>query len=173
MDPAATCSFGVAYRRSAAVAMALLCVAAPASAGVYKCQGDDGRPIYQEAPCPKGRELRDFDKDPPTLTVLPIAPPGTAKRPPAPPLPEGKRWITDARAKRSTATGNPAERKFLAPGINEGEVVARVGPPDIRSSSGRKTARWTYMPTPEDPHTVTTLKFEHGRLIEVERKIVR
>ena len=28
---------------------------------------------------------------------------------------------------------------------------------------GRKTARWTYLPAPEDPATITTLTFENGR----------
>jgi hypothetical protein len=127
-----------------ALAALLLGIAVPAGANVYKCEGDDGRPVYQEAPCPKGKELRDFASDPPTLTVLPIAPPGTAKRPKAAPMPEGKRRIVDARARKNGAPGNPAagaatadkaaERKFLAPGIGEGEVVARVGPPNGRSS---------------------------------------
>ena len=39
--------------------------------------------------------------------------------------------------------------------------------------SGRKIARWTYLPVPEDAHTLTTLTFEHGRLVEVERKVVK
>ena len=67
---------------------------------------------------------------------------------------------------------NAAERKFLVPGIGEGEVVARIGRPDMSSGAGRKTMRWTYLPAPEDPQTVTTLTFELGRLIEVERKVV-
>ena len=67
----------------------------------------------------------------------------------------------------------PAERKFLLPGIGEGEVVARVGRPDMSTGAGRKTVRWTYLPAPEDPQTITTLTFELGRLIQVERKVVR
>ena len=58
------------------------------------------------------------------------------------------------------------------PGIGEGEVVARVGRPDMSSGNGRKTVRWTYLPVPEDPGTITTLTFELGRLVQVERKVI-
>ena len=58
------------------------------------------------------------------------------------------------------------------PGIGEGEVIARIGRPDVSSGAGRKTMRWTYLPAPEDPQTVTTLTFELGRLVQVERKVV-
>jgi hypothetical protein len=58
------------------------------------------------------------------------------------------------------------------PGIGEGEVVARIGRPDISTSGGRKTVRWTYLPVPDDPGTITTLTFELGRLVEVARKVI-
>jgi hypothetical protein len=87
---------------------------------------------------------------------------------------------TSAQASKATKSrkddargGNPAERKFLVPGIGEGEVVARIGRPDMSSGAGRKTIRWTYLPVPEDPGTITTLTFELGRLVEVERKVIR
>ena len=71
------------------------------------------------------------------------------------------------RKSRKTAerSGNAAERKFLVPGIGEGEVVARIGRPDMSTGAGRKTVRWTYLPVPEDPATITTLTFELGRLV--------
>jgi hypothetical protein len=163
------------------VALRLLALAAfaaaaiPASATVYKCAGDDGAPIYQDGPCKPGKELRDFDKDPPTVSVMPLGPaPGTTTRqtlspPPIPP----KAKIT-AKSKSAVPNGNPADRKFLAPGISEAEVVTRIGPPDMKSGgNGRKIARWSYLPAPEDPGTITTLTFEHGRLVEVERKVVK
>jgi hypothetical protein len=79
-----------------------------------------------------------------------------------------------AKSKSAVPKGNPADRKFLAPGINEAEVVTRIGPPDMKSGgNGRKIARWSYLPAPEDPGTITTLTFEHGRLVEVERKVVK
>jgi hypothetical protein len=147
--------------------------AAPALASVYKCARDDGSAIYQEDPCPEGRELRDFDRDPPTVSVVPFRiVPGDGTR-------NGESRTSSARPasehksrKSAERKGNAAERKFLVPGIGEGEVVARIGRPDMSSGAGRKTMRWTYLPAPEDPQTVTTLTFELGRLIEVERKVV-
>jgi len=42
-----------------------------AYAQVYKCAGDKGIPVYQEMPCPPGKELRNFQTDPPEITILP------------------------------------------------------------------------------------------------------
>ena len=144
-----------------------------AHATIYKCELDDGSVTYQETPCPPGRELRDFDRDPPSVSVVPFRIPQTGE-------PHGAAKPTPARApaehksgKRDERQGNAAERKFLVPGVSEGEVVARVGRPDLSTPGGRKTVRWTYLPAPDDPQTVTTLTFEFGRLIEVERKVVR
>ncbi len=58
--------------------------------------------------------------------------------------------------------------------MHEGEVVASVGAPDLKSGGGsRKLARWTYLPSPRDPQTLTTVLLEYGKVIEVERKVVR
>ena len=58
--------------------------------------------------------------------------------------------------------------------MHEGEVLARAGPPDLKSGGGsRKLARWTYMPAERDPQTITTVVFDYGRVVEVERKVVR
>ena len=156
-------------------AQTLAAATVPAFATIYKCEGDSGPPIYQDEPCRTGKELRDFDKDPPTVSVLPLGPaPGTTTRQTLPMAQPPAKTKSSARSKPAAPPGNPAERKFLAPGINEGEVVTRVGPPDMKSGgNGRKTARWTYLPVPEDARTLTTLTFEHGRLVEVERKVVK
>jgi hypothetical protein len=167
--------------RSLALTRALTVIACcaavtPVVANVYKCMGVDATPVYQDSPCPPGKELRDFDKDPPTVSVMPLGPsPGTTTRQSLPPPePKIKAKVTTTKSKQAALVGKPAERKFLAPGINEGEVITRVGPPDMKSGgNGRKVARWTYLPAPEDPQTITTLTFEHGRLVEVERKVVK
>ncbi len=105
---------------AAMITLTLAIVPTPAAGTIYKCQGDNGAPIYQDEPCRAGKELRDFDKDPPTVSVMPL------------------------------------------------------GPAAMKSGgSGRKIARWTYLPVPEDAQTITTLTFEHGRLVEVERKVVK
>jgi len=167
--------------RRAALAAALcaaLGLVAPARATIYKCAGSDGTPVYQDNPCPAGKELRDFDKDPPTVSVMPLVPPpgaGTGTRETSPAKPPADKAKPAPKGKVAAASGaSAAERKFLAPGINEGQVLARLGPPDMKSGGGtRKTARWTYLPAAEDPGTLTTLTFESGRLVEVERKVVR
>jgi hypothetical protein len=160
------------------VLLAAMMIAAPARATIFKCLLDDGRVFYQDAPCAPGRELRDFDKDPANVSVMPFTPPAPAAkaRPPAAkektarPAPASR---AEARTKKAQPPGDAKQRKFLRPGISEAEVVARVGPPDMTSSPNRKGKRWTYMPVPEDHDTITNLTFDNGRLIEVERKVIR
>ena len=162
-------------RVGARLGVALALAFAPlAHAGLFKCARDDGTVTYQEDPCPAGKELRDFERDPATVSVVPfrIAPGpdshvGASRASPARPASERKS------RKNAERSGNAVERKFLMPGIGEGEVVARVGRPDMSTGAGRKTVRWTYLPVPEDPATITTLTFELGRLVEVERKVIR
>ena len=160
---------------------AVLCIACalafgspgPAASGVFKCARDDGTVMYQEDPCPAGKELRDFERDPATVSVVPFrAVPDTETRRSEPRAPAASKSERKSQ-KNGERQGNPAERKFLVPGIGEGEVVARVGRPDMSTGAGRKTVRWTYLPVPEDPGTITTLTFELGRLVEVERKVIR
>ena len=155
-------------------ALVLATCASIASAGVYKCARDDGTVMYQEDPCPPGRELRDFERDPASVSVIPFRIPNeSAERTSAPRNAGSSAGKADRPSRRSEERhGNAAERKFLVPGIGEGEVIARIGRPDVSSGAGRKTMRWTYLPVPEDPQTVTTLTFELGRLVQVERKVV-
>ena len=168
---------GLRGRSTAAALACAIALAAPATAlaGLYKCARDDGSVTYQEDPCPVGKELRDFEKDPATVSVVPFrllppAPDTSAVAPAAPP----PRAASERKTRKSgERQGNPAERKFLVPGIGEGEVIARVGRPDVSTAGGRKIVRWTYLPAPEDPSTITTLTFDMGRLVEVERKVVR
>ena len=176
---------------SALFATALAAIAAlswplVATAGLYKCLRDDGTVMYQEDSCPSGRELRDFERDPATVSVVPFSVPPPQNSTEAVPRSRASsarstesRKFGDNKTRASTkakAEGgaiNAAERKFLVPGIGEGEVVARIGRPDMSTAAGRKTIRWTYLPAPDDPSTITTLTFELGRLIQVERKVVR
>jgi uncharacterized protein DUF4124 len=154
--------------------MVALWLPAVALAGLYKCARDDGSVMYQEDPCPAGKELRDFERDPAAVSVIPFrAAPGPDSRQVAP-TPAASRTASERKPRKGVErTGNAAERKFLVPGIGEGEVVARIGRPDMSTAGGRKTVRWTYLPAPEDPSTITTLTFELGRLVEVERKVIR
>jgi hypothetical protein len=156
-----------------AVAVFAMLPAAGAGAQVYKCADDRKAPVYQDAPCPEGRELRNFAADPATVSVLPMpAPSGSTVRLTAPAPPPKTRPTASER--REKARGDPAERRHLHPGMHEGEVLARAGPPDLKSGgAGRKVSRWTYMPVPGDAQTLTTVVFEYGKVIEIERKVVR
>jgi hypothetical protein len=157
--------------------------AAAGTTSIHKCGVEGGAVTYQDEPCKPGRELRDFDKDPAEVSVVPFAPapqsvqavPKRTKESAAATREPPARKQNDRAAKRESHRGDAAQRKFLAPGIAIGQVLARIGTPDMKSGGGkgRKSERWTYLPAADDPQTVTTLTFEAGRLIEVERKIVR
>ena len=155
------------------VIVAAAMAAQPALAQFYKCAGDGATPVYQDAPCPPGRELRNFADDPANVSVLPMRPPpGTTSRLAAPPRDKPAKVSKESRKKEQS--GDPNERRHVQPGMHEGEVLARLGAPDLKSGGGgRKLARWTYMPVPGDAQTLTTVVFEYGKVIEVERKIVR
>ena len=155
------------------LALVFAFVAWPTLGQVYKCAGDNGVPVYQDAPCGESRELRNFTTDPANVSVLPMPPPkgavSRASTPPPAPKPRGA-----GSKEKSRGGGDPGERRYLHPGMHEGEVLARAGPPDMKSGgSGRRVARWTYMPAPGDAQTLTTVVFEYGKVVEVERKVVR
>jgi Domain of unknown function (DUF4124) len=147
-----------------------------ARAAIFKCQGDGGIPSYQEVPCPAGKELRDFQADPPPLTIIP----GASSNPPAPTTPRTEKSApVKATASKNAAgarktRGDPAERRHAHVGMSEGEVLAKLGRPDITAGGARKgKGRWTYLPAPGDPETITTLQIDRGVVTDVERKLVK
>jgi len=166
-----------ATRRSPhfAIALTVLTGASPiAHADVYKCAGDGGTPIYQEMPCPRGKELRNFQTDPPQLTILPApapAGPAPAKDAAARVPKNGK----DARpAKAGAAAGDASERKHIRTGMPEAEVLARLGHPEMTAGGkNRSSVRWTYLPAPGDPDMITTLILTNGTVTDVQRKVVK
>jgi uncharacterized protein DUF4124 len=165
-----------ARRRVTAIALAAAAMAASAAHGeVYKCAGDGGRPIYQEMPCPAGKELRNFQTDPPEITILPgnTKANGAAPPPKAQPAREANP-DKPAKASGDKPRGDPAERRHLHTGMAEGEVLARVGKPDV--ITGQKTGkqvRWTWMPAEGDPETVTSVTLVAGIVTNVERTLVK
>ena len=160
-------------RHVACVTVLTVCAWATSAvhAEVYKCAGDGGRPVYQEMPCPVGKELRNFQNDPPEITVLP----GPANSTGAPAPPGNARPAKDATAdKPAKSRGDPSERKHLHSGMTEGEVLARVGKPDV--TTGQKTGKqmhWTWFPAEGDPETVTTVTLVTGVVTTVERTLVK
>lgn len=151
--------------------------AAPAQADVYKCAGDGGRLVYQEMPCEPGKELRNFQTDPPEITVLPGPPRGTA----SPPAQAGSRPSDDAKASKAKTpqavgkrVNDVGERRHVRAGMSEGEVLARIGSPDV--TSGQKNGqrlRWTWLPADGDPDTITTITLVNGVVADVERRVVK
>jgi hypothetical protein len=153
-----------------AIALLLLLLTAQfAQAAVYKCASEKNGVVYQDTACAPGRELRNLESDPATLSVVPgtPTPPPKASAPPAKP----------ARAQGGTMKsrgGNPAERKFIQEGMSEAEVVFKIGRPDVEGKGrGKEGRRWSYMPTSGDSDTLTTLTFAGGKVTRVERKVVR
>lgn len=146
----------------------------PAGSGpaVHKCADPSGAIVYQDRPCgpeslsawPSGAEG--------ALSVVPgTRLPSIARepRPPTPPPPRSER-VRKADASRP---GNPVDRRHLRTGMSEGEVIARIGPPDLTTGKGRRQSRWTWMPVAADPDTITTVLFDTGRAIEIERTVVK
>jgi hypothetical protein len=158
-----------------ALLAAALC-ALPAQATVYKCTGDaPGTVIYQEAPCPKGTELRNFDLDPPELSVVPAFTGPLSGRPAAPADKPAKDTRTlQGDVQIGKATGDASARKFVRQGMTEAEVLARLGRPDATSGGSRgQQNRWSYLPADGDPDTVTTVTFAGGVVSDVTRKVVK
>jgi len=163
-------------------ALLVLVLAPPgvARATIYKCGLDGGRFLYQDTPCAPGRELRDFDRDPANVSVVPFSPAPSpppaastkAKAARAADRPAAAPKAAKAETRPRKTVGDGRQRRFLRPGMSEGEVLARVGAPDVKAKV-RKGVRWQYMPVPEDDHTMTTLTFERGAVVDVERKIIR
>jgi len=159
-----------------AVLATALCGFAPARADVYKCAGEGGRPIYQEMPCAPGKELRNFQSDPPEITVLPSTPKAEASAPPpaARAANNGAKRDAGAGKKAERGRGDPAERKHLRAGMPEGEVLARLGPPDATTGGKNgKLQRWSWFPAEGDPETVTTVTLMSGVVTNVERTLVK
>ena len=160
---------------------AALAVPVAGHAALYKCAVAGSTVVYQDTPCPAGRELRDFDRDPANVSVVPFgnapapAPPRSARAAAkadakASAKADAKPAKADARARKPPA--DPQQRRFLHAGMSEGEVIARVGQPDVKTKT-RRGVRWSYLPVAEDAGTMTTVTFERGAVAEIERKIIR
>ena len=151
---------------------------ASAEGSLLKCRGPGARTVYQDQPCPPGTELRDFAQDPATVSVIPFespAPkaspkPSRAERPVKTATKPDKR---KAEADRRSSDGAVIERRHVRDGMSDGEVLARLGPPDLQSGKTGRKMRWTYLPVPGDPQTVTLLRFEDGKVVAVERTTMR
>jgi hypothetical protein len=167
------------HHRVAPRAALVAAVFVPLTGGaeVYKCAGETKAPIYQEMPCAPGHELRNFQTDPPEITVLPGPVRGSTV-----PAATGDAARKDARPARETTAGSPAKpsktdasaRRHARAGMTQGEVLAKFGSPDMTGTrkNGKQT-RWTWLPADGDPETITTLVLVDGVVTEVERRIMK
>lgn len=152
------------------LALVALLIAPVVQAALYKC-ATDGGVIYQDAACPPGKELRNLDEDPATLSVVPGTPVPATRTAAASRSSARAAARPGARMQRS---GNAAERRFIHTGMSEAEVVMRIGRPDVDSKGrGKSGRRWAYLPASGDPDTMTTLTIAGGTVVEVERKVAR
>jgi Domain of unknown function (DUF4124) len=154
----------------------LLAQPGAADATMVKCRGDHGSVVYQDTPCKPGMEMRDFDTDPATVSVVPGTP--VASQPLAA---SAQRTRTAQTARRQAepkiSSGRAAERRFIRVGMSEVEVIRRIGKPEVDAAAGRKQRKdgkhWSYLPAAGDADTITTISIAGGVVTDVERKIVR
>jgi hypothetical protein len=158
----------------AAIVSVFAVVATPAPAALVKCANDKGGVVYQDKACPPGKELRDLESDPATLSIVP----GT----PVPSSHESKKTYPSRNAKQPTTrtvartarSGNAAERRFITNGMSEAEVVMRIGRPDVQTKGNGKTGhKWSYLPVAGDADTLTTLTLAGGKVVDIERRVAR
>jgi hypothetical protein len=161
-------------RAARSLACAIVALAPLGAHAVYKCAGSDATPIYQDEPCPPGKELRNFDTDPPNLSIVPGRPNAPAPREAPAPARSAKGSKSAKSDKHAKPRGDPAERKHVRVGMSEAELVMRLGAPDITAGSRqRRSLRWTWLPVEGDPDTITTVTLVNGTVTDVDRKVVR
>lgn len=78
----------------------------------------------------------------------------------------------------SLFAANASERKFIREGMSEGEVLMKIGKPDSESNvtgggAVVEVKKWTYLPTPGDQQTITTITIRNGKVTNVERQVTR
>ena len=161
--------------------LTLLVFACPPAVGapMLKCRADDGTIVYQDSPCRNGVELRNFDIDPATVSVVPGSPVVTA--PPVTVHRAREVQVVRRSPDRNAGSGKAAERRFIRSGMSEAEVLRRIGKPQVEARPNRNQAKgkskdgkhWSYLPAAGDPDTITTLTIVGGLVANVERKIVR
>jgi hypothetical protein len=152
-----------------AIAALVASVADACAAGPYKCSDQGGGIVYQQQPCPPGQEIGNLAETPSAVSMVPFA------HPPPPDPPRKTRAEKAPRPpskEKQRASGDALERRHVKEGMSEGEVLAKVGAPDLQSGRGR-LMRWTYLPAAGDPQTVTVVRFEDGKVKEVDRRILR
>ena len=78
----------------------------------------------------------------------------------------------------AAAAADAVERKFISAGMDEGQVLLKIGKPDYESVTSGNGAdvvekKWTYFPASRDAQTMTVITIRNGKVNAVERKISR
>lgn len=78
----------------------------------------------------------------------------------------------------AAAAADAVERKFISAGMEEGQVLLKIGKPDhesMTSGNGADVAekKWTYFPAARDAQTMTVITIRNGKVSAVDRKISR
>ena len=127
----------------------------------------------QPAVYPRNR-ASGLRQDPATVSVIPF---DAAPRRSKPRRADGRSRLQQSRQAQVDADQatrrRVIERRHVKDGMSDGEVLSRLGPPDLQSGKTGRKMRWTYLPAPGDPQTVTLLRFEDGRVVAVERTTLR
>lgn len=81
-------------------------------------------------------------------------------------------------ASMAVAAADAVERKFISAGMEEGQVLLKIGKPDhesVTSGGGADVVekKWTYFPALRDEQTMTVITIRNGKVNAVERKISR
>lgn len=81
-------------------------------------------------------------------------------------------------ATAAAAAADAVERKFISAGMDEGQVLLKIGNPDhisVTSGQGADVVEktWTYRPAPRDAQTITVITIKGGKVSAVARKIAR
>src|ERR1700681_4792577 len=130
--------------RSLFVLSLLTCVSrghqSTADATMVKCKADHGSVVYQDEPWKPGMELRNFDTDPATVSVVPGSP--VAATQPAAASQRTRAAPVPRRApEQKLSLGKAAERRFIRVGMSESEVIRRIGKPELDARSSRKQGK--------------------------------
>lgn len=150
-----------------------------ADATMIRCQDPSGKVTYQDSTCPNG--ARGVPIDPYQSSGTRFATReeiNRAMRPEPPPKPPRADRSIPRKPKLS---GDPGERRFIAPGTTAAQVRAKIGEPDYterapgagHSKSKRNSAgqHWVYLPAQGDTQTTTTLTLKDGVVTRVERRV--
>src|SRR6266576_615738 len=111
-----------------------------ADATMVKCKGDRRSVVYQDEPCKPGTELRNFDTDPATVSVVPGSPMAVT---PLAAVAQRSRATPAARRapEQKPSSGKAAERRFIRTGMSASEVIRRIGKPAVDTRGDPARAR--------------------------------